>query len=141
VRPMKTRAIAAALVALAALAGCAAKRPVLYPNQTLQSVGAQAAQEDIDACLRLAHDYGTGGGQAGRAAGQTATHAATGAAAGAVTGAILGAPGTGAAVGAAGAGTVGLMRWLFGSREPDEIEKRFVDHCLRDKGYEPIGWR
>ena len=137
----RRRALARALVLGVGALGCAAPRPVLYPNQTLRSVGPEAAQADIDACLRLAREYGSGGGQAGRVAGETAGSAATGAAVGAVTGAILGAPGTGAAVGAAGAGTAGLLRGIFGERGPDEIERRFVERCLRERGYDPIGWR
>jgi hypothetical protein len=27
------------------------------------------------------------------------------------------------------------------SGDPDEIERRFVEQCLRDKGHQVIGWK
>ena len=38
---------------------------------------------------------------------------------------------------AAGGLVRGLLRW----REPDPVERRFVEQCLRERGYQPIGWR
>ncbi|MBW2448714.1 MAG: hypothetical protein JRG83_22750, partial [Deltaproteobacteria bacterium] len=55
--------------------------------------------------------------------------------------AVRGHAGRGAATGAAGAAAGGLVRGLFRSREPDPVERRFVEQCLRDRGYQPIGWR
>ena len=40
------------------LAGCADKRPMLYPNARLKQVGADVAQRDVDECLRLAREGG-----------------------------------------------------------------------------------
>ena len=54
---------------------------------------------------------------------------------------MLGSVGRGAAAGAAGSAVVGLVRGLFRSREPDPVYRRFVEKCLREKGYEPIGWK
>jgi hypothetical protein len=121
--------------------GCSAKRPVLYPNATYQRAGIEVAQADIDACLQLAE---TGVGDrnvAAETAGRTAVGAGAGAAVGAVGGAITGRAGTGAAVGAATGGTAGLLSGLWGSREHDPVYMNYVERCLRDKGYEPIGWR
>ena len=42
-----------------------------------------------------------------------------------------------AAGGAAGVLTRGVIR----SGDPDPTFRRFVEKCLRDKGYEPVGWR
>jgi hypothetical protein len=64
--------------------------------------------------------------------------AAGGAAAGAVSGGNLGrAAGTGAAAGAA----IGVVRGLWDGSEPDPLYKRFVEECLREKGYNPQGWQ
>ena len=52
-----------------------------------------------------------------------------------------GAASGGAAAGAAGGGAGGLMRGAWKSGDPDEIERRFVEQCLRDKGYQVIGWK
>ena len=56
-------------------------------------------------------------------------------------GAIVGNAGRGAAVGAGVGGTRGFLRGLFRSREPDPIEKGFIDACLEEQGYRVIGWR
>jgi len=124
------------------MAACAARRPVLYPNETLNRVGDAAAQRDIDACMQRAQQaVGSGHEQATQTAGSTATGAATGAAIGAVGGAVVGNAGEGAAVGAATGGTAGLLHGLFGSSAPDPVFAAFVERCLRDRGYDPIGWR
>jgi outer membrane lipoprotein SlyB len=120
---------------------CAAKRPVLYPNAQLQAVGTAAAQQDIDDCLQKAAAAGYTSGSGGNVAGATAVGAATGAVVGAAVGAVAGRAGTGAAMGAAGGGTGGLIRGIFGSRNLDPVQRRFVDQCLKDKGYEVIGWQ
>jgi hypothetical protein len=127
-------------MALAA-ASCAAKRPVLYPNNHLKMVGADAAQSDIETCSRLASRSGAGQNRTAKAVESSATAAATGAAAGAAVGAITGNVGQGAAAGAAGGGAGGFVRGASRSRDPDPVHRRFVEKCLRDKGYEPIGWR
>ena len=60
---------------------------------------------------------------------------------GAAVGAVTGRPGTGAAAGAAGGGVGGFFRGIFGSSEPDPVYKRYVETCLRERGYQPIGWK
>ncbi len=130
------------LAALVAVAACAAPRPVLYPNERLQEAGQDAAQRDIDDCLRQAAAAGASSSSAGReVAGSTAIGAATGAAVGAATGAVWGSAGRGAAAGAAGGGAAGLIRGLFRGSDLDPVQKRFVEECLRQKGYQPIGWK
>lgn len=34
-----------------------------------------------------------------------------------------------------------LLRGMRASRNPDPIERRFVEECLAERGYKPIGWR
>jgi outer membrane lipoprotein SlyB len=129
--------------------GCAAQRPVLYPNGELNRVGMNAADRDIDDCMRRAEAYVRSDGQAAQTlehAGVGAgTGAAIGAAAGGAGGAVVGRAGTGAAVGAAGGGAAGatraVMHELFRKRDPSPVYKNFVNRCLREKGYEPIGWK
>jgi hypothetical protein len=131
------------------LSACATKRPALYPNEHLKRVGSATADQDIDLCMRHANDYLAGSGRGGEVAGSSAVGAgagaAVGAAGGAAGGAVVGHAGRGAAVGAAGGAvagiTQGLMRGLFRSREPEPAYQNFVNRCLRDKGYEPIGWK
>ena len=120
---------------------CAAKRPILAPNEHLQEMAPDAVQRDIDECIRLAAEAGPGATRGKQMATQTAGGAVVGAAAGAVAGAISGGPGLGAAAGAAGGATAGLLRGLFGSSDLDAGQQRYAEDCLRQKGYNPIGWR
>jgi hypothetical protein len=126
-----------------ALAGCAsAPRPILYPNAHLSAVGQGQADVDIAECRRMAEAAGAsaGAGQGERAAQGAGVGGAIGGATGAVGGAILGRPGTGAALGAATGATAGFMRSLFRGSQPSQAYRGFVDRCLRERGYEPVGW-
>ncbi|MGD2184501.1 MAG: cell envelope biogenesis protein OmpA [Desulfobacterales bacterium] len=123
------------------MSACAKKRPVLYPNATYQAAGKAVAQSDIDACIQLAADHGHATDAGKKVAGSTAKGAAVGAAVGGAVGLVTGRPGRGLAAGAAGGGAGGLTRGAFRSGDPDEIERRFVEQCLRDKGYKVIGWK
>jgi hypothetical protein len=145
---MRIRVACTLAVLLLLGAGCASRRPVLYPNDAMRARGDAAVQADVDECIALA-DRDVGRGRRGRpvaeAAGAGAVGGAVGAAAGAAGGAVVGNAGRGAAVGAAtgaaGGATRGLLRGLFGSREPDPIYKAYVQRCLSDRGYEVLGWR
>jgi hypothetical protein len=119
-------------VGMLAVAGCASEsRPILYPNDHLRAVGQAQADADLAECRGMAETAGASGGS-GRG-----ERAARG---GAVGGAILGRPGTGAAVGAATGATAGVMRSLFQRGEPSQAYRGFVDRCLRERGYDPVGW-
>ena len=130
-----------ALSCLLLLVACSQKRPVLYPNYHLQEVGEETAQTEIDECISLAKEYGTSSSSSGKVAKSTAGGGAVGAAGGAATGAVFGSVGRGAAAGAAGGAAVGCLTGLFRSPEPDPVFRRFVEKCLLEKGYEPIGWK
>jgi hypothetical protein len=121
---------------------CAAPRPSLSPNAHLEDVGMAVAQHDIDECMRWAVTGGEGARSAGQVAGSTAMGGATGAAVGAASGAVFGTAARGAAAGAAGGATAGLIRGLFRSRSKDLSpgQRRRVEQCLREKGYEVSGW-
>jgi hypothetical protein len=138
---MKASHLVWGVAALAVLGGCADKRPVLYPNTHLNRVGQEAAQRDIDACIQFARDGGADSEKGKEIAKSTAGGAAIGGAVGAATGAVLGSLGRGAAAGAAGGAAGGLVRGGLASGDPDPVFRNFVDRCLREKGYDPIGWR
>jgi hypothetical protein len=145
---MRRAALPIALSAALTL-GCASPRPVLYPNDHYRSVGREVAEVEIEQCRVLADDAGAGGSggeEAGEIAKQTAGRAGAGAAAGAAGGAITGNAGIGAAIGAASAAAWsavwGGFRWLFGGgSDGDAVEKRFMERCLRDRGYDVVGWK
>jgi outer membrane lipoprotein SlyB len=125
------RVLSALALNVVVIAGCASQRPVLYPNQHVRNVGSGTADRDIDECMRRAEAYVSSNGQVGSAVEGAATGAATSATIGAAAGAAGG--------GAAGA-TRGLIHGLFGNRGPSAVYKNFVNRCLREKGYDPIGW-
>lgn len=91
--------------------------------------------------MRLAAEYGTKSDSGEKVAKGTAAGAAVGGAAGAAVGAVFGNAGRGAAAGAAGGAAGALTRGIIHSGQPDPVFRRFVEKCLREKGYEPIGWK
>lgn len=130
------------------VAGCAAQRPVLYPNEHYRQSGEAAAARAVEYCmLQAKHFAATPAGQreAEQIAAETAVAAGSGAAIGAVGAAVGGGnAGRGAAVGAATGATAGfihsVLRTIGLRRRPSPVVQRFVDRCLRERGYEPIGW-
>ena len=97
---------------------------------------------DIDVCREMAKDAGATASQdkGGQVTGSTAAGGAIGSATGAVGGAVVGHPGRGAMVGAAGGAAAGFLRGLF-RRSPQSIAyKQFVQRCLKERGYDPVGW-
>jgi uncharacterized protein YcfJ len=124
------------------LSGCAAPKPILYPNAHYRQVGQAGAEQDIEQCADMAKEAGAkpSQGKTGQVAGGTVAGGAVGSAAGAVGGAVLGHPGRGAMVGAASGATGGFLRGLFRRSQPSEAYKQFVSRCLRERGYDPVGW-
>jgi outer membrane lipoprotein SlyB len=141
--PLRRLAIAIAGCILAgAIEGCATtKRPVLYPNDHYESVGEAAARRDVDECMERAKASGNPETKQGEVPKRAATGAAVGGAAagawGLVTGNALERAAAGAAAGAAG----GAVSGAINSTDTDPIFRNFVQKCLRDRGYEVIGWR
>lgn len=133
--------IAAALSLALLLGACASTRPVLYPNATLNQSGPAAGRAAVEDCKAKADAANVDRAAGGGVARDTGVGAAVGAATGAAVGAVFGNAGRGAAAGAAGGGTQGFMRGLFRSAEPSPVYRAFVERCLRDAGYEVIGWQ
>ncbi len=141
---MKTVLAILTILPLLSLSGCGTtKSPVLYPNHHLTTVGREAAQADIDDCMQQAYASGADAGKGKELTKETATAGTVGAATGAVVGAISSSSdvGRGAAIGGAGAATARLVSGLFKVSEPTPIFMRYVDLCLHEKGYQPLGWR
>jgi outer membrane lipoprotein SlyB len=127
------------ILVILALSACGTARPVLYPNSQLKEVGEVQAQRDVDECLHQAEAY-VKNNPAGKVAGSTAGGGAAGAVVGGAMGAVTGNLGKGAAIGAAGGAAGGCIGGLFRASQPSPVFKNFVNRCLREKGYEPIGW-
>ncbi|PYM90569.1 MAG: cell envelope biogenesis protein OmpA [Candidatus Rokuibacteriota bacterium] len=139
-RPVRLTALA--VVAGLALGACArTQSPVLYPNAKLQEMGKEQADQDIEACRKLADDWvqSTAGKDIAKGA---AVGGAGGAAVGAVAGAVSGrGAGTGAAVGAATGATAGAVHGAAKQTEPSPVYKQYVNRCLKERGYEVLGWQ
>jgi hypothetical protein len=137
--------VTAVLLAVGALgAACAhTQSPVLYPNAKLKEAGKDQANAEISACRSLADDYTSSGAATAKEIGKdTAVGGVGGAAVGAVGGAVSGGgAGRGAAIGAAVGATAGAVTGTAKSVGPSPVYKNFVDRCLRERGYEVIGWQ
>jgi outer membrane lipoprotein SlyB len=139
-----SRLVTAVVTLVMIAAGCAhSQSPVLYPNAKLKEAGKAQADAEISACRSLADDYVSSGTATAKEIGKdTAAGGAGGAAVGAVAGAVSGGgAGRGAAIGAATGATAGAVHGTFKSSGPSPVYKNFVDRCLRERGYEVIGWQ
>jgi outer membrane lipoprotein SlyB len=135
----------------ALLSGCAttgsrspSARPVFYPNAKLNNVGQASANADADACISAAESANLSPEEKNSA---VAHDAAKGAAMGGVAGAVGGLV-TGHGIetsvkrgvaGAAVGGSVGAVNGAFDNR-PNQSFRHYVQRCLKDKGYDVIGW-
>ena len=138
---MKKIFIPLAALTLAACASAPA-RPVLYPNAKFKQAGDAVAQKDVDECIALAESSGASPTDASRAARPAAEGAAVGGAVGGVSRAIRGGNiGEGALAGAAIGGTAGAVHGAFRANEASPLYKNFVQRCLRERGYDVIGWK
>lgn len=133
------------------LSACASKghnsssaQPVFYPNAKLQAVGQERARQDAGVCMDQAR-------AADLSPEENDNAVVRGAEKGAAVGGVVGAVGAlvrGRGIervveqGAAGAvvgGSAGAVSGAFHSR-PSSIYRHFVQRCLKDKGYDVIGW-
>ena len=120
---------------------------MLAANARLMNVGPAVAEREVDDCVARAEAASTEGREpsAEDVAAGAASSSVVGAAAGGAGGAVVGDAGRGAAAGAVGGAvaslTSALIHGLFRSRAPDPYYRQFVDRCLREKGYEPAGWK
>jgi hypothetical protein len=130
----------ATILVLGACATTSSQRPVLYPNAHLRNVGDAAAQRDIDECVRMADNAGVS-----KSNNQVVKRGAEGAAVGAAAagvgtlirgGSVLEGAGAGAAVG----GAAGAVHGAF-QNDANPTYRNFVQRCLRERGYDVIGWQ
>jgi len=125
------------------LAACASAppKPVLYPNSHIQSVGQAQADQDIAACKQLAHSSGVAENKDGEVGKKAVGGAAVGGAAAGAWGLVRGDAGQSALAGAAAGAAAGTVRGGMQATETSPIFKNFVNRCLRERGYEVIGWQ
>lgn len=133
------------------LVGCASTgaastsaRPVFYPNHKLNSVGQEGAQQDADACMGQARAAGLNPQEKDNAVLQGAGKGAAVGGVAAAVGALVRGKGVervveSGAAGAAVGGSAGAVAGAF-HEKPSSTYRHFVQRCLKDKGYEVIGW-
>lgn len=139
---------AAGVLAVGVLAGCAgsgAARPVLYPNAMLDRVGEAQGRIEANACMARAQAAGLSPSQANNEVGRSAGEgAAVGGVASMVGALITGRGGEGmlrsGVAGAAVGGSAGAVSGAFHNDTSSSVYRSYVQRCLRDKGFDVIGW-
>ncbi len=129
------------LLIATSVVGCAAKRPVLYPNEQYRVLGEAQAQKEIETCFKQAQEAHAQGRLADEVASRTGKSALVGGATGAVIGAFSGSALRGGLIGAAAGGTAALVGSALRGPEDSEVFRRFVEFCLADKGLLVMGWQ
>jgi hypothetical protein len=135
-------AIGCCVIAASLTAGCATgpQQPRFYPNAHYEQVGAGQAQYDIEACQRLAADSGVGTRKDGAVGERAAQGAVLGGIGAGVWGLVSGNAGERALAGAAAGAATGAATGGFESAQTNPTYKRFMERCLRERGYDVIGW-
>ena len=123
------------LVCVVTAVGCAARKPVIYPDERATRAGDAAADREVERCEALAKSRGSSRGAELARDGAFAT--VGGAAIGVASGAIWDAAARGAAAGGA---VGGLLHGVVASSEPGPTYKSWVATCLGDRGYRVVGW-
>lgn len=118
------------------------KKPVMYPNAKSTTVGQAQMARDVEDCMALARQYGVSDTRQNNVGRDTATGALIGGASAGAWGLVRGDAAdralAGAAAGAAAGATRGVIR--ASENKPNPTFQRFVQRCLRERGYEVIGW-
>lgn len=133
------------LMALTAVlvVGCStpASQPILYPNTKYKTVGEAEAHADIDQCMQMATSQGVKTTADGRILEKSASSAAVGAASAGAWGIIRGDFGEHLLAGAAAGVAGGAVRGVLASNRTNPVFINFTQKCLRDKGYDIVGWQ
>ena len=148
---VKSITLCASALAFAGLAGCAATgpnspsaKPVLYPNATLNRVGAAQGQAEASACMSRAVAAGLTPDEKTNEVGRRAGEGAATAGVASAVGALLTGRGSdvlrSGAIGAAVGGSAGAVSGAFHNDRPNTTYRHFVQRCLSERGFEVIGW-
>ena len=127
---------------LLSLGGCssAAKRPVFYPNSHIKQVGQAQAQRDTDECMALADSYGVSRTKDGEVGSKATAGALIGGVGAGAWGIVRGDAAERALADAVAGGATGGVKGGIDSTRISPTFQRFVQRCLKERGYEVIGW-
>lgn len=140
------------VLATSLLAGCARTgarspdaRPVLYPNAAYKEFGDAHAQDEVDLCISAARRAGLTPDEKDNAVGHSAAKGAAVVGTAATVGALVRGRSVDSAVtsgvrGAAVGGAAGAVAGAF-QEKPNMTYRNFVQRCLREKGFDVIGWQ
>ncbi|SME94894.1 hypothetical protein [Desulfovibrio gilichinskyi] len=135
----KTLSLALFIFLISSCPACA-KKPVVYPNDHSKTVGKIQTDQDIKYCMNLA-DENIGKASRGKSSVRSGVKGGLiGGAIGLGIGIVTGSPGTSALAGSAGGAAGGAVGGAV-QDNTDAAYRNFVEKCLTEKGYEPIGWR
>jgi outer membrane lipoprotein SlyB len=132
--------VVALTLAAALLAGCATPRVALYPDEHYKSLPKETVQQDIAGCDVKAKEF-VKAHKGQILAKHTGAGALFGAFLGFIAGAFTGDYGGAIAQGAAMGAATGLAGGAIAANSPDGIHRKFVEYCLIEKGYKPMGWK
>lgn len=133
------------------IAGCAttgsgstSARPVFYPNAKLNAVGQDKAIQEADACISQARSAGLTPDEKDNAVVHGAEKGAAVGGVAAAVGALVRGRGMervveSGAAGVAVGGSAGAVAGAF-HEKPNTTYRHYVQRCLKDKGYDVIGW-
>lgn len=140
------------IIAMSVLSGCARTgsrspdaRPVLYPNAAYKEFGEAHAQDEVDLCISAARRAGLTPDEKDNAVGHSAAKGAAVVGTAATVGALVRGRGVDSAIGsgvrgAAVGGATGAVVGAF-QEKPNTTYRNFVQRCMREKGFDVIGWQ
>lgn len=121
---------------------CSGPQPKLYQVSNSSEVETEKVTQDIQECEREAkHLDAQHALKEGKdIAKDTAKGGLYGGAIGGAVGAVHGHAGLGAATGAASLGVTSFLNSIFSGPRPNSAKRRYVEQCLRERGYGITGW-
>lgn len=137
---MTCRGAVSLFLVAAVLTGCAGPQVVVYPDARVQSLPKETVQKDIDECTAKAKAF-VKEHKGQLVAKRTGAGALFGAFLGVIFGAFTGDYGGAVAQGAAVGAAAGFAGGAVEANSPDGVHRRFVEYCLMEKGYKPMGWK
>ncbi|MCP5406319.1 MAG: cell envelope biogenesis protein OmpA [Chromatiaceae bacterium] len=125
------------------LAGCASgpKRPLFYFSSHEQPVSKVQSDWDTDQCMALARQAGVAENRDGEVGRKAASGALLGGIAAGAWSLVRGGGGENLLAGAVAGGATGAAKGAIDSTEQSPIFRRYVERCLRERGYDVIGWK
>lgn len=150
--PLRISSLLIVTLAMVVLTGCARTgsrspdaRPVLYPNAAYKEFGDAHAQDEIDLCIAASGRAGLTPDEKDNAVGHSAAKGAAVVGTAATVGALIRGRSMDRAVtsgvrGAAVGGAAGAVAGSF-QEKPNMTYRNFVQRCLREKGFDVIGWQ